>query len=347
MHGIPHLVWYRRAEQRIVEYGSSFGAIRAAGTIRSIRDTIFSMNREHLSPDAVTVFEASEDAGLRAACVNLTCYRGRTRHLPVLPGVPAAYGPSLFFFYSLFESRQTGAPLAVRNRAAGSIDAYAAAVGRWLVTRDAFDLFAFYLSDLDFASHALGPDSTAEALARVDESIWTLLEAAGGPDEFLDRYAVCLLSDHGQTRIERATRLRGALRRARRHRRHGVEPGRPGLPASRRRRSTRARSPSGSTATRTSRSRSSARATRRSRGARARSSASRATATASARAATRRSSTTRTGSSAPGRRSRTRTPATCSSRPSSASSSPTSADGTTPAAAATARSRRATRRCPC
>jgi type I phosphodiesterase/nucleotide pyrophosphatase len=207
VHGIPHLVWYRRAEQRIVEYGSSFGAIRAAGTIRSIRDTIFSMNREHLSPEAVTVFEASEDAGLRAACVNLTCYRGRTRHLPVLPGVPAAYGPSLFFFYSLFESRQTGAPLAVRNRAAGSIDAYAAAVGRWLVTRDAFDVFAFYLSDLDFASHALGPDSTAEALARVDESIWTLLEAAGGPDEFLDRYAVCLLSDHGQTRIERATRL--------------------------------------------------------------------------------------------------------------------------------------------
>jgi hypothetical protein len=27
--------------------------------IRSIRDTIFSMNREHLSPDAVTLFEAS------------------------------------------------------------------------------------------------------------------------------------------------------------------------------------------------------------------------------------------------------------------------------------------------
>ena len=207
VHGIPHLVWYHRGERRIVEYGSSFAAIRAAGTLRSIRDTIFSMNREHLSHDAVTVFESTEDAELTAACVNLTCYRGRTRHLPVLPGVPAAYAPSLFFFYSLFESRQTGAPLAVRNRAAGSIDAYAAAVGRWLVTRDAFDFFAFYLSDLDFASHALGPDDTADALARVDESIWTLLEAAGGPDEFLERYAVCLLADHGQTRVERATRL--------------------------------------------------------------------------------------------------------------------------------------------
>jgi len=214
VHGIPHLVWYRRAEQRIVEYGSSFGAIRAAGTIRSIRDTIFSMNREHLSPDAVTVFEASEDAGLRAACVNLTCYRGRTRHLPVLPGVPAAYGPSLFFFYSLFESRQTGAPLAVRNRAAGSIDAYAAAVGRWLVTRDGFDFLAYYLTDYDYASHAHGPLGADDvALERTDAAIQALLDAAGGPDEFLDRYAVILHSDHGQTTVEQAAQLELPLAR--------------------------------------------------------------------------------------------------------------------------------------
>jgi predicted AlkP superfamily pyrophosphatase or phosphodiesterase len=32
VHHIPHLVWYHREEQRVVEYGSSFAAIRAAGT---------------------------------------------------------------------------------------------------------------------------------------------------------------------------------------------------------------------------------------------------------------------------------------------------------------------------
>ena len=31
VHEIPHLVWWHRGEQRIVEYGSSFGAVRAAG----------------------------------------------------------------------------------------------------------------------------------------------------------------------------------------------------------------------------------------------------------------------------------------------------------------------------
>ena len=32
VHEIPHLVWYHRGEKRLVEYGSSFGAVRAAGT---------------------------------------------------------------------------------------------------------------------------------------------------------------------------------------------------------------------------------------------------------------------------------------------------------------------------
>src|SRR5438874_11005749 len=62
VHHIPHLVWWNRGEKRIVEYGSSFGAIRAAGTRRSIRDTIVGMNRDHLSKDAETVYEAADRA---------------------------------------------------------------------------------------------------------------------------------------------------------------------------------------------------------------------------------------------------------------------------------------------
>jgi predicted AlkP superfamily pyrophosphatase or phosphodiesterase len=209
VHHIPHLVWWHRQERRIVEYGSSFAALRAAGMAQSITDTIYNMNAEHLARDAVTVYEALEKTGLVTAAVNITCYRGRTKHLPTLPWVTkAAYGPKRFFFYSLFESDQTGAPLAVRNRAGGSIDAYAAAVGRWLVTRDGFDFLAYYLSDFDYASHAYGPEGAEDvALVRTDAAIQALLDAAGGADEFLDRYAVILHSDHGQTTVSRAAQL--------------------------------------------------------------------------------------------------------------------------------------------
>ena len=49
VHEIPHLVWWHRGEQRIVEYGSSFGAVRAAGIARSLRDTVIDLNARHLS----------------------------------------------------------------------------------------------------------------------------------------------------------------------------------------------------------------------------------------------------------------------------------------------------------
>ncbi len=206
-HHIPHLVWWHREEQRLVEYGSSFGAMRAAGLARGLRDTIVDLNARHLSRDVETVYESLERDGLTTAAINITCYRGTHRHVPTIPGAPAVLGPKRFFFYSLYESDPTGAPIAVLNRASGSIDAYAATVGRWLVTRDGFDLLVHYLPDYDYASHAQGPDAAHDALRRSDAAITALFDAAGGPDEFLDRYAVVVCSDHGQSNVTTVSRL--------------------------------------------------------------------------------------------------------------------------------------------
>src|SRR5207237_3391053 len=75
VHRIPHLVWYHRGERRVVEYGSSFAALRAAGTRRSIVDAIFNMNEQQLGLAAVTIHEALEDESYVAAAVGITCYR--------------------------------------------------------------------------------------------------------------------------------------------------------------------------------------------------------------------------------------------------------------------------------
>jgi hypothetical protein len=214
VHGIPHIVWWHAEEQRVVEYGSSFGAVRAAGLTGVARDAVLNMSAEHLSTDAATVFEAVEDAGLVAGAISFTCYRGRARHLIRLPELArrnrwyeAVNGPSRFYFFNLYESDETGAPLAVRSRTAGSVDTYAVHVGRWLVTRDGFDFLVYYLPDYDHASHAAGPDDAGRALERADAALHELAEAAGGLDEFLDRYAIVVCSDHGQTRVEHAVRL--------------------------------------------------------------------------------------------------------------------------------------------
>jgi len=206
VHEIPHLVWWHRGEQRLVEYGSSFGAARAAGLGRTLRDTLVGMNADHLGRNAVTMFEALADAGVRTAAVNFTAYRGRTTHHPTVPFLAPVNGPERFFFYNLFQSERTGAPLSFRNRAAGSIDSYAAAVGRWLVTRDGFDFLLFYLSDYDYASHASGPDAADAVLTRCDDAVGGLVRAAGGLDVFLERYAMIVMSDHGQTSVTEVAR---------------------------------------------------------------------------------------------------------------------------------------------
>src|SRR5918994_2866777 len=210
VHGIPHLVWYHRGEQRLVEYGSSFAALPRAGTRRGILYAVFRMNEEHLSRRAKTLYESVEEAGRVAAAVNIICYRGRTPHVARIPGVTrAAHGPKRFFYFNLFESDETGAPFRPGARQAGGNDRYAGAVGRWLVTRDGFDLLVCYLPDYDYASHSVGPDSAHAALARADDAVRALLDAAGGVDALLERYAVVVCSDHGQTRVERTTSLHG------------------------------------------------------------------------------------------------------------------------------------------
>jgi hypothetical protein len=224
VHRIPHLVWFHRGERRLVEYGSSLGAMIAAGTRRSIRDTIFELTASHLNPEAPTIFESLDDAGYVTASVNFTCYRGRVPHRSTVPGLTReVLGPRRFFFYNLFESDTTGAPLAVRRRAAGTVDAYAAAVGRWLVTRDGFDFLVYYLSDFDYAAHARGPDDAVEALGRIDAAVGELLRAAGGVDAFLDRYSVILCSDHGQTNVDRAVALESSYADLALFRRSGLD----------------------------------------------------------------------------------------------------------------------------
>lgn len=212
VHRIPHLVWYHRGEQRLVEYGSSFAALRRAGTRQGIVDAIYNMNAEHLSREAVTLFETVEDAGRVAAAVNIICYRGRTPHRARIPGVVrVAYGPSRFFYFNLFASDLTGAPYRLGGRHLGANDRYAAAVGRWLITRDGFDLLVYYLPDYDYASHAAGPDAAHDALARSDAAVQALVDAAGGMDQLLDRYAVVLCADHGQTRVTMPVELSEAF----------------------------------------------------------------------------------------------------------------------------------------
>jgi predicted AlkP superfamily pyrophosphatase or phosphodiesterase len=215
-HGIPSMNWYHREEERYVEYGSSFSASRQFGVVRSMTDTVYRMNDEHLSKEVETVYESLDDADVRTAGTTYLIYRGRHPHEVANESALARivtstlfrrtiYGPQELFYADLYASRRTGC----RGQLGlpGARDQHTGCVGAYLAEHDLFDFLLFSLPDNDAYSHRNGPHAQVTSIAAADRQLERLMHAAGGPDEFFDSHAVILLSDHSQAAVEERIRL--------------------------------------------------------------------------------------------------------------------------------------------
>jgi len=215
-HWIPSMNWYHREEARYVEYGSSFSASRQFGVLRSLTDTVYRMNAEHLSPHVNTVFETLDDAGVRTAGTTYLIYRGRHEHEvsneTALARIVTSTlfrrtieGPLELFYADLYASRKTGC----RGQLGmpGIRDQHTGCVGAYLVEHDLFDFLLFSLPDNDAWSHKHGPHAQVTSLAAADRQLERLMHAAGGPAAFFEGHAVIVTSDHSQAAVEERIRL--------------------------------------------------------------------------------------------------------------------------------------------
>ena len=219
-HLIPSMNWYHRFEERYVEYGSSFSATRQFGVVRSLTDTVYRMNAEHLSNDTPTVFESLDDLGVRTAGTTYLIYRGRHQHDVAQESALARvvtstlfrrtiFGPQELFYADLYASRRTGC----RGQLGmpGVRDQHTGCVGSYLVEHDLFDFMLFSLPDNDGWSHRNGPHAQVTSIAAADRQIERMMHAGGGPDQFLADHAVIVTSDHSQALVEERIRLDLAL----------------------------------------------------------------------------------------------------------------------------------------
>jgi predicted AlkP superfamily pyrophosphatase or phosphodiesterase len=215
-HWIPSMNWYHRDEARYVEYGSSFSASRQFGVLRSLTDTVYRMNAEHLSPDIDTAFESLDDAGLRTAGTTYLIYRGRHHHRvsneTALARIATSTffrrtidGPQELFYADLYASRKTGC----RGQLGmpGIRDQHSGCVGAYLIEHDLFDFLLLSLPDNDAFSHRNGPHAQVTSIAAADRQLERLMHAAGGPEEFFSDHAVIVASDHSQAAVEERIRL--------------------------------------------------------------------------------------------------------------------------------------------
>jgi hypothetical protein len=219
-HHIPSMNWYHREEARYVEYGSSFSASRQFGVLRSLTDTVYRMNAEHLNPEIPTVFESLDDIDVRTAGTTYLIYRGRYPHEVANETALARIvtstlfrrtidGPRELFYADIYASRKTGC----RGQLGmpGIRDQHTGCVGAFLEENDLYDFMLFSLPDNDAWSHKNGPHSQVTSVAAADRQIERLMHAAGGPDAFLDSHAVVVCSDHSQAPVEDRIRLAEAF----------------------------------------------------------------------------------------------------------------------------------------
>jgi predicted AlkP superfamily pyrophosphatase or phosphodiesterase len=215
-HHIPSMNWYHREEARYVEYGSSFSASRQFGVLRSLTDTVYRMNAEHLSQDSPTVFETLDDAEIRTAGTTYLIYRGRHQHEvsneTALARIVTSTlfrrtidGPQELFYADIYASRKTGCKGQLGMP--GIRDQHTGCVGAYLVENDLFDFMLFSLPDNDAWSHKNGPHAQVTSIAAADRQIERLMHAAGGPDAFLAEHAIIVTSDHSQAPVEERIRL--------------------------------------------------------------------------------------------------------------------------------------------
>jgi hypothetical protein len=219
-HGVPSIDWYHRGERRYVDYGSSGQAVRTFGVLRTITDTVYNMNFDHLSRAQPTFFERLDDAGIRTACTPFLIFRGRTRHELTLQGWMrrvaraanfrhAVYGPSELFYGELYASREVDCAGTIARP--GTRDPYSGCVASFCERNDLYDFMLFSLPDNDHFSHHHGPAATGTSIARADRHLTELVDAAGGTDRFFSDHAVILMADHSQTAIVDRIRLDVAL----------------------------------------------------------------------------------------------------------------------------------------
>ncbi len=218
-HGIAGMNWYHRDERRYVEYGSSFRASQRAGLARQLTDTVYNMNRTHLSRETQTVFELLDDADVRTAGTTYLMYRGRHRHEPqrdtALTRLASTLfrhpvmGPRELFYADIFASRRTGCRSTLGMP--GVRDQHSGCVGAHLVENDLFDFLLLSLPDNDWHSHRNGPEGQLRSISLADGQLTRVIDAGGGIDRFLEDHAVLVMADHSQAPVSEAISLQNVL----------------------------------------------------------------------------------------------------------------------------------------
>ncbi|MEB3221259.1 MAG: alkaline phosphatase family protein [Candidatus Sericytochromatia bacterium] len=204
---ITGVLWYDRSPDRYVHYWPYPQSLVWGTLSRVIGDFLLRLNGEHLSPQALTIFERLEAAGVEAASVNFPVSRGPCLHRARVPrglawagGLPAELalrGPTHLRFGDMLRGAST--PRGGPWHKYGFNDHTAATETVALIRKARPRFVLTYFNENDLRTHHHGPARIGWSLRRVDGELARLLAAYGSWDQAVREARWILVGDHSQS----------------------------------------------------------------------------------------------------------------------------------------------------
>ena len=212
-HGIAGASWFDEARGEVAYYGDDFWIIVKEGFGAFLNDFLVRLNGDRLK--SPTLFEMIERAGRPSVCVNYLVHRGNSEHqvnvpwlISMWPGVPrktTVSGPSVLclgdFVASPIRRGRVDGRHGLLHRFGMDDESSAAMLCELTATGQLGDFTLAYFADNDFRSHEVGPHASLPVIARVDDALGAVFEAAGGFERFVSDTVVIVTSDHGHCEV--------------------------------------------------------------------------------------------------------------------------------------------------
>jgi len=212
-HGIAGASWFDETRNEVAYYGDDFWVIAKEGFGAFLNDFLVRLNGDRLK--APTLFEMIERAGRTSVCVNYLVHRGNSEHTVTMPwlvsmwpGVPrttTVSGPSALclgdFVASPIHRRRRNPRGGLLHRFGMDDEASAAMLCELAAGGQLGDFTLAYFADNDFRSHEVGPHRSLPVIARVDDALGAVFDAAGGFERLISDTVVIVTSDHGHCEV--------------------------------------------------------------------------------------------------------------------------------------------------
>ncbi|WP_308216649.1 alkaline phosphatase family protein [Pseudalkalibacillus decolorationis] len=210
-HKVPGLVWFKEDENRLINYGSGKGEVVRLGVKQVLMDSLFNLNKQHLSKNVETIYEQLNKNQKHSASINGLIYRGNQEHALNIPKLASTFkllpenlvvnGPTLLSMGSLSQFNPENKKHNNMWQGMGFNDPFAANELQYLIKNDKLPSFTLtYFPDLDQRVHKNGP-MDLKGIKKVDQHLQSVLNTYDSWDEAVQQATWVVFGDSGQTTI--------------------------------------------------------------------------------------------------------------------------------------------------